>query len=396
MFGIRNEDDKEKSRSLTVDIKEKKLSVSISCSITEGKRAEIRAESGGCIAMYEGEVPDRAINRPLTKEETVKRLSKTGDTAFAVAKLDVKLDEGLIMPLSAVNALRREVLAQLAERLIKANTPIREGGCDTDLSLQKKAKVQIPPKPKLVLRFEGRAPSETLLEKVLPICDRLELPLWCDRPDRDYMGKLSLVLPRMICDSDRDDVRELLQKAADKGVTDLTVPNIGMLSLCKGFILHGDYNLNVSNSQTAKYLKEMGFESYVVSPEIAPKGIANKASGGEYIVYGKATLMHTDGCIIRNVKPCQNKADCKGVLKDKTGACFLVLREYRHRNNIYNSVPTYLLDKTGELGEVKAHILTFTDESDENVLKILQAYKKQLPPTGAFTRAALKRGAGVF
>lgn len=396
MFGVRTEDDKEKSRSLTVDIKEKKLPVSISCKIKAGKEAEIRAESGGFTVTYVGETPDTAINRPLTKEELEKRLSKTGDTAFTVTKLDVSLDGGLIMPLSGINTLRREVLTRLTEELVSSNTPVREALCKPCIDIGEKTRSKSKIKPKLVLRFEGKSPSKELLDKVISVCDRLELPLWCDRPDVDYMGKLSLVLPRIVYDSDADLVKGLLKTAKDKGVTDITLPNIGMLPLCGGFTLHGDGNLNVSNSQTALYLIEQGLDSYVISPEIAPSGIAGRVYGGEYTVYGKATLMHTENCIIRNIKPCQNKADCKGMLKDKTGASFLVLREYRHRNSIYNSVPTYLLDKRDELGEVTAHILSFTDEKDEEVIKIINAYKKQLPPQGAFTRAALKRGAGVF
>ncbi len=394
MFGIRTERDKEKSRNLTVEIKEKKLPVSISCCLSEGKGAEISANSGDIWVSHTGDIPDKAINRPLTEAELTKRLSKTGDTAFAVTDVSISLDEGLILPISAVNALRRDVLARLAAEMIKANTPARENG--GEYTVQALPRGNVNQSPGLVLRFDGRAPSAALLDKLIPLCDRLEMPLWWDIPNVDYKDKLSLILPRIVYDSDADAVKTLINKAAEQGVRSLTVPNIGMLSLCKGFTLHGDYNLNVCNSFTAAYLKERGFASYVISPEIAPAAIAGRVEGGEYVVYGKATLMHTENCIIRNVTPCQNKADCKAVLKDKTGAEFRVMRDYGHRNNIYNSVPTYLLDKTGDLGGVSAHVLSFTDEREDEILKIVDAYKKELPPEGAFTRAALKRGGGVF
>ncbi|MFR6378668.1 MAG: DUF3656 domain-containing protein [Evtepia sp.] len=41
------------------------------------------------------------------------QLGKTGGTVYTAASVQVDLDPGLAVPLSAVNALRREVLGQL-------------------------------------------------------------------------------------------------------------------------------------------------------------------------------------------------------------------------------------------------------------------------------------------
>lgn len=394
MFGVRTETDKEKSRALTVDIKEKKLPIAITCVITEGESSYIKASLGKLEAEYRGDSPQKAINRPITRDDLAARLSKTGDTAFSVETIDITLDEGLIMPISAINALRRCVLDRLTEIIISANTPKRDA--------QRKEFVPIADtvhstgRSQTVVRFEGKAPSEKLLKALIPRCDRIELPLWVKRPDIDYGDKLSLVLPRAVYDSDTHNVKLMLQEAYNSGIRHITVPNIGMLPLCEGFTLHGDYPLNVTNTLTAKQLELLGFESCVISAEIAPKAIAHAVVGGEYVVYGKAPLMHTENCIIQNIGKCIDKTYCKGVLTDKTGARFAVLREYGHRNTIYNSVPTYLLDKRDELGEVSSCVLFFTDEDEDRVIEILNAYEKGLSPNGVFTRAALKRGTGVF
>lgn len=396
MFGIRTETDKEKSRSLEVDIREKKLPISIRCVIKENEKAYLSVSCGGYTAECTGDVAEKAINRPITSEELKSRLSKLGDTAFTATKLDVTVDEGLILPMSSINALRRNAVFALVDVITKANTPKRDvsfvpfsSSVSAKIANQKNA-------PVTVLRFECKAPSEKLLKTLLTRCDRLELPLWVQRPDIDYGDKLSLVLPRAVYDSDAETVKGMLKKAYDGGVRHLTVPNLGMLPLCEGFILHGDYPLNVTNRETAFALKELGFETYIISAEIMPVGISKAVSGAEYTVYGKAALMHTENCIISNTVPCGNKSYCKGVLADKTGARFTILREYAHRNNVYNSVPTYLLDKTVDLGAVDAHVLFFTDENEDAVLDILYAYENRLSPTGSFTRASLKRGTGVF
>ena len=394
MFGVRTDLDKEKSRALNVEIKERKLPITVSCEIKEGKNAYIKATCGNTSAEYVGEMPQKAINRPITAEELTARLSKTGDTAFLVADVSVDVDSGLIMPMSAINALRRLVLDRLFDEITKSNTPARN--TERKGFSQKAYRTLMDVRPMSVARFEGKAPSERLLKILLERFDRIELPLWVTRPDLDYGDKLSLVMPRAVYDSDGEAIKALLQKARGEGVCGITVPNLGMLPFCEGFTIHGDYPLNVTNTLTAAELSKLGFESYVISAEIHPKGISKGVAGGEYVVYGKAPLMHTENCIIRNAGQCRDKNYCKGVITDKTGARFTVMREYGHRNTIYNSVPTYLLDKTGELGGVSSHILFFTDESEDEIMAVLNAYEKGLSPNGAFTRAALKRGTGVF
>lgn len=44
-------------------------------------------------------------------------MGKTGGTAFRVERCNVALDEGLMLPASAVNALRRDALAALERAL---------------------------------------------------------------------------------------------------------------------------------------------------------------------------------------------------------------------------------------------------------------------------------------
>ena len=71
---------------------------------------------GVAIAMGTGAVPEEARNRAVTEEELRQRLSKTGGTVFTADRVEIELDEGLMVPASAVNSLRRELLDELAAR----------------------------------------------------------------------------------------------------------------------------------------------------------------------------------------------------------------------------------------------------------------------------------------
>lgn len=84
--------------------------------IRAGEPAQVAAEDAqGRMARVEGPVPEAAVNVPLTREKVEGQLSRTGGTPFTCEKLTVRVEEGLSLPLSALNALRRQVLDQLGQ-----------------------------------------------------------------------------------------------------------------------------------------------------------------------------------------------------------------------------------------------------------------------------------------
>ena len=120
------------------------------------------------------------------------------------------------------------------------------------------------------------------------------------------------------------------------------------------------------------------------------------AAAREILFYGKAPVMHTENCIIKNVTGrCPSAAErsdeanerCRGVLTDRTGARFPILREYIHRNTIYNSAPTCLFDKMPAL-EGKAELLCFifTDECEREILSAVESALRGENRLDSYTR----------
>ena len=64
-----------------------------------------------------GAVVQKASGRPLEKSDLEARLRKTGDSLFVFSSLDIEADESIFLPVSAVNALRRDALEQLKDSL---------------------------------------------------------------------------------------------------------------------------------------------------------------------------------------------------------------------------------------------------------------------------------------
>lgn len=71
------------------------------------------SDRDGHTFTVEGSVPQTAINKPTTPERAAQNLGKTGGTPFYADEMDCDLDDGLMIPASELNALRREALEQL-------------------------------------------------------------------------------------------------------------------------------------------------------------------------------------------------------------------------------------------------------------------------------------------
>ena len=160
-----------------------------------------------------------------------------------------------------------------------------------------------------------------------------------------------------------------------------------------GFEKHGDLRLNLYNSSSASVYAEKNFASVIVSPEVGvsvTSALACDIPKG-YIIYGRLPLMTMEKCMIRDAFSAKDdRASCRycdthpiSRLTDRTGTDFIVVREFPHRNVIFNSVPTYMADKP--LNGLFAHAI-FTDESPEKVDALIAQMEKKSPAKTKFRR----------
>lgn len=66
-----------------------------------------------------GQIVQEALNQPMARDKVAKQLQKTGNTPFAFEKLAIEMDEGIFLPVQALNALRREALEALEAASLK-------------------------------------------------------------------------------------------------------------------------------------------------------------------------------------------------------------------------------------------------------------------------------------
>jgi len=165
------------------------------------------------------------------------------------------------------------------------------------------------------------------------------------------------------------------------------------LSIVKelGFIPHGGLRLGVANTETARVITSLGFEDITLSPELTVprmRDIANSARPAGAIVYGKIPLMITEKCLVREISSCEDCRSAGGLtyLTDRTDARFPVRREFGHRSLIFNSLPTYTADLDVKLSFLDIHVFIFTDESADEVDRIITAYRNGDAPSNKIRR----------
>ncbi len=380
MLGIRTDSDKADSSAFISAkhtdysslAKEQRRPADLSLRIEADKPSLLTVTAGGVTATVSGAVPDKAVNQPLTPQSVRKNIEKLGSTPFYAKNVDIILGDGLIMPLSSVNALRREAIGAVCEAILKRRKSQLPEKIDQP---------NVSPSPEL---FSARFQNYESIPENVGKCTLICIPL--EKFSKDMKDKVNcVIIPPVIFDSETAAVKEMLTKAHDAGIRHAFVSNLGHIKLARnaGMTLHGDFRLNVFNNYSREALCKLGFESLIASPELSLPKLRDL--GVAPVIYGRIPLMTLEKCVIRDIYSCE---DCEKreflPLIDRKGVKFPLTRSFEHRNILYNSVPVYMQDKKEELirYNLKGAHYIFTDESTEIAEAILTNKQLPLPMTG--------------
>ena len=396
MLGIRTDADKRSTAAAETKKQTKfefpKMPLSLSATFKAGEPAvllgTVQRKGESFSAKVSGDVCELAQKTPTSEERIAENLGKLGSTPFYAEDIRVSADS-VNLPISSVNALRRSLCEELNRKLIGT----------------------VPSYP----RFDGKIPRRTgsvfakeksayfsfcasLTPKALAYFDRIFLPLteYCEHAQQLKVHKnVGIAFPPVAFDHELPMVRALAEKAYANGARMALIPGFWQSEMADslGFEKHGDLRLNLYNSESASVYEEKNFASLIVSPEVGASvagGLACALPKG-YVAYGRLPLMTLEKCVIRDsFSSKDDRAFCRycetrrvSKLTDRTGADFPIIREFQHRNVLYNSVPTYMADKP--LAGLFAHAI-FTDETKTAVDGIIERMEKRLPAKTKFRR----------
>jgi len=356
--------------------------VTFAVAVQAGAPVSLIARDGdGHEVTISGPVPEAARSRAITAQEVADRLKKTGGTAFRCEEVQAQVEDGLSLPASAVNALRRDALSALEQartavprrRWLEAETlPEGEGWrSQPELTVSLSRPEQLT---KELLALEPAIvylPTERFGE--------------FDLSGASEKTELCLTLPRIWRDSEEPALKALLALAKERGVRSAAAGNLGLVAMVReaGLAIRGDLGMNIFNSHALLLMQRLGLESAAVSFELRHQQIRDlkKLIDCEAVVYGRLPLMIMENCVIANGTGCRS-GDLKGAcrrshtLTDRKGEVFPLVSVWGCRNEILNSKVLYLADKPEwkQVGLRYAR-LRFTDESPAVCVEILRAYR---------------------
>ena len=376
MLGVRSAADKANSREANdAAIPPIPVKAELSCTVQAGVPARLTLTAAGRSVTVAGDTPEAAKSAPLEKDALAQRLSKLGGTFFSCGKNEIKIDLAPALNLSpgAVNRLRRDAVSAWEEGERRAPIPCTESKTDRPF-----------PSSPLLSVYCRTAEQLDAISDLLPTDAETFLPVW------EEIGAVTpsgVSFPAVIFDGEREEVVRAANLARERGIGLALVHNVGQIGLARslGFTPIGSQRLNITNRKAAEALSRAGLSDAILSPELPVPAAA--AVSGRILCYGHIPLMLTERCFTRENFGCEN---CnQAVFTDRTGAKFPLTREYPHRNQILNGVPTYLGDKRGELDAagLTRPYLYFSVESPAEARSILSKFLAGEPLGEAVRRA---------
>ena len=367
--------------------------------IRRGEPAQLAVEDpDGNLCRTRGPVPEQAVYRSLTPQDLEQQLKKTGGTPYLCTAVRSSLDPDLMLPASAINAMRRDVIAELTAKRGRA-APARLNAYDEPPRYDG---IAGEPQLTIAVRTAGQITSRMLSMKptvlYVPLSELAEHP---DLPQRvSVETQLAAILPRVIWSGELAPVARQLRTVYEMGVRQVLAGNLGQLHIARaaGFAVRGDFGLNIVNSRAMRYLREQGLDSQLLSFELTLPQIRDisKAVPAELLIYGRLPLMLMENCVMKNrtgICACQT-----GTVRlvDRVGEEFPIVKDPGTcRNVLLNGKKLYLLDKKDALRGMGlwALRLQFTTENPSEIDKVLMDYQgRAVFDAGSYTRGLYSRG----
>ncbi len=336
--------------------------------------------SGFTVEAVSEKSPEKALNKPLSYDDLSQRISKCGGTQFYAGKIAIDFEEGLNVSMGAINALRRNALELLENKIIA-----REG--IEVLPFESQKVLHTGSFKGIHVRFfnENQIPDnfEGISRVILPI----ETSVETFRKLQEKNIEIAVEIPVAVF-SNADKYIEKLKEFKKYGLGLVWACNLDGVGIAEKTDLKfaTGFGMNIYNSESLDLMKKLGAEDCLVSCEMSAVDVSKlggKVSRGA-LIYGRVPLMLTRNCPVKNKISC---AECgsKSFLVDRMGVEFPVVCK-NGASFILNSIPVWLADKIHEFRGTDFGLLYFTNETKSECENVIRAYNNNEKADLDFTR----------
>ena len=293
---------------------------------------------------------EKSLTYPTTKENIYNQLSKLNDTPYYLNSLEILMDENVFIPIKLINELRRKVVEKLNSLRLDFKVSLKD---------QKKIKVKSYQLKKPTITVQVSSLKQYEVVKKLGI-NHIYFNNIVLRNNPSYVNDQEILIGGY----------GAIEKYRNQNKT-----------------LVADYSFNVSNYLDVALLSSFDVDRITLSTEINKEHINNLVNNYfnefntypnlELIVYGRTKLMHTKYCLLKRLGLCGECKNKQFSLKDKFEQ-FPISFNADCSMNIYNSKIFNILDDVKFLNGINYYRLVFTNESEEEIINIINSFKNIL------------------
>lgn len=354
-----------------------------------GERPIFRLEGSRKSEAIGEDVLEKARSAKLNEERIRTNLSKFDTSAYRLEDIELDVDEDVFLPISLVNALRREALSKYEAGDKRSLEPIEFYERFEKLKTNK------------TLLTVEIADEEMLQDLPYDLIDRLELYFLPSREAMDFLSTLSVPVYLSLPYETPEGYAEV--KDYFDGVV---VQNLGQIAGAEGDIVFGE-GMNIFNSYSFRHFAEKGsvMPSFECKREQLQGMTRRFGTCGEVLYYGYPRSMTMRHCPMSLIKGCGKERNCptcnlrRGFyLRDEKNISF-PFRRVGDMTEIYNSLPIYLGDKGDQLMALKPAALKIRSRIGEDITDIIKEARRLIdgekvgePVVKEFTRGHWMRG----
>ena len=395
--------------NLSKENKKELLSAVLDVHLDSPIRLQIYDNKNHQVVVESSDLPEVAINSPITKEKLENQLNKLNDTPYLFKNIKINLDNNLFLPhISSINELRRNAIKQYSDIITNEYKRKKKGKIEYSYSSKLNEKSKTNHKICLLLNNLNLDFDYSKLNKV----DKLYIPLkyFHLKEYKKILSNLSncfdlyIYLPNILKPNFRNLLIDTIENSLKQyNIKGFVLSNIGDFYLLKpykeNYELIGNYNLNLFNNASCENLD---VNTITISPELNKEEInliANncKNKNSEFIVYGQIPLMTSSYCLLGKSNKCypncEQKCNLKSkyYLKDRMNFLFRVVPDnIQTITTIYNCKINSI--DTNQVNYVSNFRIDILDETIEEINSIIESVKNNKKIEGKnYTNGNLNR-----
>ena len=271
-----------------LSVEEKKILININVLLKDNYLEISFSDIDGNIVKDKVPV-DIPLNRSTTNNEIIEKLSKLGNTPFAINNINIDINKDIFVNMKDLNNIRR----LLVDKLIIERTKVKRDIIINNIKLDYKENKDYNYEISVLARTKDQVKASIDMDVDRIYVDEDLYSIYKDN------NKVYLRLPRVVNEYNYNSKNILATELG--AINKYKNSDINLIS---------DYYLNVVNNHSIKFLLDHNVKRVTLSPEInynhLEEYIKDKV---ELLVYGKVELMLTKSCPIKevNICPCNKK-----------------------------------------------------------------------------------------